>query len=71
MTTVIPNEPIHRLTLTVEEAARILGISRAFAYEAVARGEIPCIRIGKRILVPIAGLNRLLESAGTATKNHK
>jgi len=34
--------------------------------EVVARGEIPCIRIGKRILVPIAGLNRLLESAGLA-----
>ena len=64
MISVIPNEPIHRLTLTVEEAATTLGISRAFAYEAVARGEIPCIRIGKRILVPIAGLNRLLEGAG-------
>jgi len=36
--------------------------------EAVARGEIPCIRIGRRILVPIAGLMRLLESAGTATR---
>ena len=68
MTTVIPNEPVHRLTFTVEEAATALGISRAFAYEAVARGEIPCIRIGKRILVPLAGLNRLLESAGTATQ---
>lgn len=64
MTTVIPNDPTQRLTLTVEESARILGISRATAYEAVARGEIPCIRIGRRILVPIAGLNRLLESAG-------
>jgi excisionase family DNA binding protein len=50
--------------MSVEEAAIALGISRAFAYEAVARGEIPCIHIGKRILVPIAGLNRLLESAG-------
>lgn len=46
MISVIPNEPIHRLMLTVEEAARILGISRAFAYEAVARSEIPSIRIG-------------------------
>jgi len=65
---VIPDEPIHRLTMSVEEAAIALGISRTFAYEAVARGEIPCVRIGKRILVPIAGLNRLLESAGTATQ---
>ncbi|MGO9583574.1 MAG: helix-turn-helix domain-containing protein [Acidimicrobiales bacterium] len=32
-----------RLTLTAEEAAALLGISRAFAYEAVRRGEIPSI----------------------------
>ena len=37
--------PANCLTFTVEEAAQALGISRAFAYEAVARGEIPCIRI--------------------------
>ncbi len=51
-----------RLTLTVEEAASTLGISRAFAYEAVRRGDIPSIRIGRRILVPHAALNRLLSS---------
>ena len=49
-----------RLTLSVEEAAATLGISRAFAYEAVRRGEIPSIRIGRRVLVPHAALNRLL-----------
>jgi len=49
-----------RLTLTVEEAASVLGISRAFAYEAVRRGEIPAIKIGRRILVPRAALQRLL-----------
>jgi excisionase family DNA binding protein len=49
-----------RLTLTVEEAATLLGISRAFAYEAVGRGEVPSIRIGRRILVPKAALQRLL-----------
>ncbi len=54
----IPSTP--RLTLTVEEAAEALGISRALAYEAVKRGEIPRIRIGKRILVPKAQLDRLL-----------
>lgn len=52
--------PPERLTLTVEEAAATLGISRAFAYEAVRRGDIPSIRIGRRILVPHAALNRLL-----------
>jgi len=49
-----------RLTLTVEEAATLLGISRAFAYEAVNRGEIPAIRIGRRVLVPKRALERLL-----------
>jgi excisionase family DNA binding protein len=65
VTTVIPNDPTQRLTLTVEESTRILGISRATAYEAVARGEIPCIRIGKRILVPKAALDRLLNPGVT------
>ncbi len=49
-----------RLTLTVEEAAATLGISRAFAYESVARGDIPSIRIGRRILVPKAALEKML-----------
>lgn len=49
-----------RLTLSVEEAADALGISRALAYEAVQRGEIPSVRIGKRILIPKACLNNLL-----------
>jgi excisionase family DNA binding protein len=37
-----------------------LGIGRNQAYEAAHRGEIPSIRIGKRILVPVAALDRLL-----------
>ena len=41
-----------RLVFTVTEAANLLGISRAFAYELVARGEIPVIRLGRRRLVP-------------------
>jgi excisionase family DNA binding protein len=48
------------LTVTAAEAARLLGISRNLAYEAARRGEIPTIRIGRRILVPIAALERLL-----------
>jgi len=54
-----------RLTLTVEEAAALLGISRAFACEAVRRGEIPSIRIGRRVLVPKVALERLVGSAET------
>ena len=37
---------------SVEEAARLLGISRAHAYELVARGELPHLRLGRRVVVP-------------------
>jgi excisionase family DNA binding protein len=53
-----------RLIYTVTEAAALLGISRSFAYEAVERGDIPSMRIGRRILVPKAALTRLLEAPG-------
>ncbi|RMF09398.1 MAG: DNA-binding protein [Alphaproteobacteria bacterium] len=49
-----------RQTVSVEEAARILGLGRSSAYEAVRRGDIPSLRIGRRILVPRAALERLL-----------
>ncbi len=55
-----------RQTLTVEEAAKALGIGRASAYEAVRKGELPAIRLGRRLVVPRAALERLLTS-GTTT----
>jgi excisionase family DNA binding protein len=55
---------MEQLTLTVEEAARALGINRNSAYEAARNGELPSIKIGRRILVPRAALERMLESAG-------
>jgi excisionase family DNA binding protein len=59
-----------RLSLAVEEAAQRLGISRASSYEAVRRGEIPSIKIGRRTLVPVAALDALLASA-TARENRQ
>jgi excisionase family DNA binding protein len=52
--------PEERLVYTVAEAGEMLGISRAFAYELVARGELPVIRLGRRRLVPEAGFLALL-----------
>jgi excisionase family DNA binding protein len=48
------------LTISVEDAARLLGISRGLAYEAARRGEIPVIRLGRRLLVPRAPLYELV-----------
>jgi len=50
-----------RQTLTIIEAAKILGIGRNQAYKAARRGEIPTIKIGRRILVPLAALERKLQ----------
>jgi excisionase family DNA binding protein len=50
-----------RLVFTVEEAAYLLNISRALAYDLVARGEIPSIRLGRRIAIPRRQLEILLE----------
>jgi len=46
--------------LTVEEAAVILRLSRGTAYEAVRRGDIPVVKIGRRLLVPRARLMAML-----------
>jgi excisionase family DNA binding protein len=51
------------LTLSVEEAGRILGYSRNTAYEAAKTGELPIIRLGLKIRVPKVALQRLLDSA--------
>ena len=49
------------LTMTVEEAAAALNISRSLAYEAARDGRIPTIRIGRRLLVSRRALEKLLE----------
>lgn len=51
------------LVLSVVDAARLLGISRAHAYELVARGELAHIRLGRRVVVPRRAIDRLIEDA--------
>jgi excisionase family DNA binding protein len=53
-----------KLTLTVKETAQLLGLSRNSAYQGVLTGEIPYIKVGKRILIPRLALERMLASAG-------
>lgn len=52
-----------RLVLTVTEAAQALGISRALAYELIARGELPALRLGRRLVVPRRALEALVDGA--------
>jgi len=60
-----------RLTISVEEAAKILGISRSFAYVLVARHELPSLKLGRRVVIPRRALDRLLEVEPTATSEDR
>ena len=52
------------LVLTVTEAANILGISRSFAYELCRTGELPALRLGRRVMVPRRALFDFVETSG-------
>lgn len=49
-----------RNTVTVEEAGSILGIGRSSAYALARSGELVTLRLGRRFIVPVAALRRML-----------
>jgi excisionase family DNA binding protein len=51
-----------RVTITVGEAAEMLGISRTSAYLCARRREIPTVRLGRRVLVPLVRFMAMLEA---------
>ena len=53
-------EEAHALTISVPEAGRRLGIGRNTAYEAARQGQLPVIRIGRRMVVPVAAFEAML-----------
>jgi excisionase family DNA binding protein len=53
-----------RLTLTADEVAAILGLSRTRVYDSIHAGELPSIRFGRRILVPAKPLYDLINGTG-------
>lgn len=57
-------DPVTTPTVSVPTAAKVLGISRGSGYEAARTGELPTIRLGRRLVVPTA---RLLEMLGQNT----
>lgn len=51
---------VPRVLMSVAEAARVLAISRSYAYELVASGFLSSIRLGRRVLVPLSAVDDLL-----------
>jgi excisionase family DNA binding protein len=58
--------PAEPQALTIGQAASRLGVHRETLRAAIERGEVPAARLGRRWLVPVAALDRLLAPAGAA-----
>ena len=59
-------EDVESLTVTIPEAAKLLGISRGLAYEKAKTGELPTLRFGRRLVVPKVALSRMLQECRAA-----
>jgi hypothetical protein len=61
-------EVVAPLTISVPEAGkRYFGLSRNGSYVAAARGEIPTVKIGRLLRVPVRALEAMLDRAGEAS----
>lgn len=58
---------MNRVAVSIPEAAALLGIGKNTAYEAARRGEIPTLKIGRRLLVPMWWLRALERGDGPAS----
>ena len=71
LNTITAKDLDERLTVTVEEAGLLLGLSRGSAFAAVRRGDIFAVRIGSRWIVPVDRLKEKLnptqESVGVGS----
>ena len=56
--------PYAKLTCTVSEAAKALGISKPTMYDLVHKGAIPSITMGRKILISRKALSDWLENGG-------
>lgn len=53
---------VERKTLSVAEAAKVLGISRTYAYQQANAGTLPgCVKVGARMVVSVKQLNAYID----------
>jgi excisionase family DNA binding protein len=57
--------------LTVEEVRKRLRLGRNAMYDAISNGQVPSIRLGRRILIPRLALETLLRGEGNGTSTRK
>ncbi len=57
---------IERRTYTVKEAAQVIGISESHAYEMIRQKQIPALKLGRKVVIPVHLLEAWLEGGGTS-----
>lgn len=55
------------VAISVEEFAKRFNVSRSHAYRLARAGRIPVLRLGQRILIPLAALDRLIAEISEET----
>lgn len=55
-----------KILLRPVEAAEAIGVGRSKVYELIASGELPSVKIGGSVRVPVAGLRAWVEQRTTA-----
>lgn len=62
---------IEKLMYRVNEFAEAIGVSRSKAYEMIARGEVPTVRVGGSVRVPVANVRKWIEANVSAAGAEK
>ena len=62
-------ENSEKLVLSVEEAAQLLGVCKVHLYKLIREGQIPILKLGRRIVVPRCALLKMLESVTAGSKS--
>ncbi len=57
---------VRPLAVSVDEAGRLLSVSRDLVYDMVARRELVAVRLGRRIVIPVRALEDVLAGRETA-----
>lgn len=61
--TVAPAAPSRPLAVSIDEAARLLSVSRDLVYDMVARRQLVAVRLGRRSVIPVRALEEILGHA--------
>jgi excisionase family DNA binding protein len=62
------DERLPRLGRAPKDVARALGVNVKTIYQAVERGELPAVRLGTRVIIPQAAIDRMLASPPAGEK---